>query len=137
MRKQALAALALPLAVACGESPVTPPTAPPAEARAAALPVSLQVLSAEQTGGLAAIIDDARVRVLPGLGHEALDPVLARVGAALAGSDPSELDAAVAAALASVDELASGAEPSAELDLIRLALADVALAAHPAPELAQ
>jgi hypothetical protein len=95
------------------------------------------VLSAEQTGGLAAVIDDARVRVLPGLGHQALDPVLARVGAALAGTDAAELDAAIAAALASVDELTSGAEPSAELDLIRLALADVAQAARPTPAPAQ
>jgi hypothetical protein len=89
------------------------------------------VLSTEQTGGLAAVLDDARVRVLPGLGHQSLDPVLARVSAALAGTDPAELDAAVAAALASVDGLASRAEPSAELDLIRLALADVVQAAHP------
>jgi hypothetical protein len=95
------------------------------------------VLSAEQTGGLAAVLDDARVRVLPGLGHQSMDPVLARVGAALAGTDPAELDAAVAAALAAVDALAPVTEPSAELDLIRLALADVVQAAHPASAPAQ
>jgi hypothetical protein len=95
------------------------------------------VLSSEQAGALTSMMDDARVRVLPGLGHDGLELALARVDAALARRDRAELDAAVTAALASLDEVGAQGEPAAELDLIRLALADVTLAAHPAPGLAQ
>ena len=135
MPKRAVATLALLLAPACGELPSTP--AADAEARAHAAPANRLVLSSEQAGALTAMMDDARVRVLPGLGHDGLERALARVDDALARRDRAELDAAVTAALASLDEVGAQGEPAAELDLIRLALADVTLAAHPAPELAQ
>ncbi|HEX2078126.1 MAG TPA: hypothetical protein VHG08_10470 [Longimicrobium sp.] len=89
------------------------------------------MLSDAQLAGLTAVLDDARVRVLPGLGNERLELALAGVGAALGGSDRAELDAAVAAALASLDAAGAQGASAAELDLIRLALADVTLAAHP------
>lgn len=131
MRKWSIATLVLPFVVACGELPLTPGDDPGAEARAGVAPASLLVLSEAQVAGLTAVLDDARTRVLPGLEHKGLEPALARVGAALAGSDRAELDAAVTAAVASLDEAGAQGGPAAELDLIRLALADVTLAANP------
>jgi hypothetical protein len=132
MRKRAVATLfVLPLGLACGESPVTPGEAPDVHAPADLAAANLLVLNGEQVAGLAAVLDDARVRVLPGLEHKGLELALARVSAALAGSDRAELDAAVAAALASLNEAGTAAESAAELDVIRLALGDVTGAAHP------
>lgn len=125
MRKRAAATLfMLPLGLACGEMPTAPGDAP-AEARAEQAPADLLVLSGEQVAGLTAVLDDARLRVLPGLENVALERALARVGTAVAGSDRAELEAAVAAAVASLDAAGAPAEAAAELDLIRLALGDV------------
>jgi hypothetical protein len=130
MRKRAVASLfVLPLGLACGELPAGPGNAP-AEARADQAAADLLVLSGEQVSGLTAVLDDARMRVLPGLENKALERALARVGTAVAGKDRAELDAAVAAALTALNAPGVPAEAAAELDLIRLALSDVSGAAH-------
>ncbi|HEU0301491.1 MAG TPA: hypothetical protein VFR37_18675, partial [Longimicrobium sp.] len=90
------------------------------------------VISDERAAVLTAAVDDARTRLLAGVGEgDGLQRALTQLSSALSSPDRAGLDHAIAQARAALDGLAAQQDLAvmAELDAIRLALDEVALSA--------
>ena len=145
MQKRLVLTLAVPLALAaCGEAPLQVPSA---EAEAAAITAegpanALAGLPETRLHDLAAAVADVELRLLPAIettiedaAAASLRTALQRVSERLAASDPAGVTQAVSEVEAALAALPAGQaeELGAELDPIRLMLAEMRLAAG-APE---
>jgi hypothetical protein len=132
MRKRAMATLVLPLGLAaCGDAPLGLRDVPSAT-EAATPAANALVISDERVAVLTAAVEDARTRLLAGVGEgDALQRALTQLGVALSSPGHAGLDHAIAQARAALDGLAAQQDAAvmAELDAIRLALDEVALSA--------
>jgi hypothetical protein len=130
MRKRAMATLVLPLGLAaCGDAPLGPRDAASASVSA---PEATLVISDERVAQLTAAVEDARTRLLAGVGEgDVLQRALSQLSAALASADRAGLDQAMAQARTALDGLAAQQDAAvvAELDAIRLALDEVVVSA--------
>ena len=134
MSRRALTTLMLPIGIAaCGEVPTA---AEPAASASEAAPSALAAVSDARMLDLAAAVADARSRLRPALGGEGaaaeLQAALLRLDERLAAEDAAGALDASAAVDAARSALAAGedAGPAAELDGVRLMLAEVRTSAQ-------